>query len=279
MMYGKWLITKKFLLYLVVVITMIFVLFPFVWMVLTSIKPAGTIFDMPPEIFPAHPTLTHYQRLFRVTHFFTYLKNSVIVTLSVVAVTIFISTLGAYSVTRFRYRGRRTIAYSSLFTYMFPPILLSIPLFIIMARLGIGNTYYSLIIALLTRTLPFCLWLLWGFFKSIPLELEEAAMTDGAGRIRAFWSVTLPLALPGISAAATFAFILAWNNYTYAFILLTSEEMKVLTVGISRFAAAKGVEWGMIMTSTFLFVLPALLFLGLVQRSLIKGWGAGGVKG
>lgn len=278
-MYRKRLIARKFLLYFAVIITMLFVLFPFIWMVLTSIKPTETIFNMPPQIIPRSPTLIHYKELFQVTHFLTYLKNTSIVTLLVTGITILISTLGAYSVTRFRYRGRRTIAYSSLFTYMFPPILLSIPLFVIMARLGLSNTYPSLTIALLTRTLPFCLWLLWGFFKGIPLELEEAAMTDGAGRLRAFLSVTLPLALPGISAAATFAFILAWNNYTYAFILMTSEDMKVLTVGISRFAAAKGVEWGMIMTSTLLFVLPALFFLGLVQRTLIKGWGAGGVKG
>jgi len=278
-MYGKWRTAKKFLLYFTVVITMLFVTFPFIWMVLTSIKPVETIFDMPPEIFPRHPTLAHYQRLFQVTRFFTYFKNSLIVTLSVVAVTILMSTLGAYSVTRFRYRGRRAIAYSSLFTYMFPPILLAIPLFVIMSRLRLSNTYYGLTIALLTRTLPFCLWLLWGFFKSIPLELEEAAMIDGASRLRAFWNVVLPLALPGISAAATFAFILAWNNYTYAFILMPSEEMKVLTVGIARFAAVKGIEWGLIMSSTFIFVIPALLFLALVQRTLIKGWGAGGVKG
>jgi len=278
-MYGKWRTAKKFLLYFTVVITMLFVTFPFIWMVLTSIKPVETIFDMPPEIFPRHPTLAHYQRLFQVTRFFTYFKNSLIVTLSVVAVTILMSTLGAYSVTRFRYRGRRAIAYSSLFTYMFPPILLAIPLFVIMSRLRLSNTYYGLTIALLTRTLPFCLWLLWGFFKSIPLELEEAAMIDGASRLRAFWNVVLPLALPGISAAATFAFIIAWNNYTYAFILMPSEEMKVLTVGIARFAAVKGIEWGLIMSSTFIFVIPALLFLALVQRTLIKGWGAGGVKG
>ncbi|TET31035.1 carbohydrate ABC transporter permease [Candidatus Aerophobetes bacterium] len=278
-MYRKWRTAKKFLLYFTVVITMLFVTFPFIWMVLTSIKPVETIFDMPPEIFPRHPTLAHYQRLFQVTRFFTYFKNSLIVTLSVVAVTILMSTLGAYSVTRFRYRGRRAIAYSSLFTYMFPPILLAIPLFVIMSRLRLSNTYYGLTIALLTRTLPFCLWLLWGFFKSIPLELEEAAMIDGASRLRAFWNVVLPLALPGISAAATFAFILAWNNYTYAFILMPSEEMKVLTVGIARFAAVKGIEWGLIMSSTFIFVIPALLFLALVQRTLIKGWGAGGVKG
>ncbi len=278
-MYGKWRTAKKFSLYFAVVITMLLVIFPFIWMVLTSIKPAETIFDMPPEILTRHPTLVHYQRLFQVTRFFTYLKNSLIVSLSVVGVTILMSTLGAYSVTRFRYRGRRAMAYSSLFTYMFPPILLAVPLFVIMSRLKLSNTYYGLIIALLTRTLPFCLWLLWGFFKSIPLELEEAAMTDGASRLQAFWKIVLPLALPGISAAATFAFILAWNNYTYAFILMTSEEMKVLTVGMARFAAAKGVEWGLIMSSTFLFVIPALLFLGLVQRSLIKGWGAGGVKG
>ncbi len=278
-MYRKWRTAKKFLLYFTVVITMLFVIFPFIWMVLTSIKPVETIFDMPPEIFPRHPTLAHYQRLFQVTRFPTYFKNSLIVTLSVVAVTILMSTLGAYSVTRFRYRGRRAIAYSSLFTYMFPPILLAIPLFVIMSRLRLSNTYYGLTIALLTRTLPFCLWLLWGFFKSIPLELEEAAMIDGASRLRAFWNVVLPLALPGISAAATFAFILAWNNYTYAFILMPSEEMKVLTVGIARFAAVKGIEWGLIMSSTFIFVIPALLFLALVQRTLIKGWGAGGVKG
>jgi multiple sugar transport system permease protein len=269
----------KISLYLMISATVLMVGFPFYWMGVTSITPDSQIFRMPPNLFPKSPDFSHYKRLFEVTRFFIYFKNSLIVTALVVILTITLSTLGAYSVTRFKYRGRKTLARTILFVYMFPPMLLAIPIFVIMAKIGMTNTYFSLVMAITARTLPFCLWLLWGFFRGIPLELEEAAMVDGNSRMGAFRRIVLPLALPGIAAAAIFAFELAWNNYTFAFILMTSEDMKTLPVGIASFAEAKAVEWGLVMSSTVMLCIPALIFFMLAQRHLIRGWGAGGVKG
>jgi len=253
--------------------------FPFAWMIATAFKPAGEIFAYPPYFLPEAPTLDNLRQLFEQTRFATYFRNSVFVSAMTVLLTLAIATPGAYSLTRFRFRGRETIAATILFTYMFAPIMIIVPFYVLIRALGIANTHLALILAYTAFCLPFGLWMLRTFFQSIPLDLEEAAMTDGASRAKAVLLVLVPMALPGIIATGIFTFILAWNDYIFVRILITSDELKTLPVGIADLYNASVIDWGMIMSAGMLVIVPVVVVFSYLQRFLIAGWGAGGVKG
>lgn len=253
--------------------------FPFFWMVSTSLKPPVEVFAQPPSFIPTHPTWDNFTRLFTGTNFLTYFKNSLIVSGLAVLLTMVVSTAGAYSLTRYQYYGREKIAGLILSTYMFAPIMVVIPFFILVKKIGIENTHLALVLAFTSFCLPFTLWLMRAFFKTIPVQLEEAAMVDGAGRIRAVIHVVMPLALPGIIATSIFTFILAWNDYIFTRILITSDELKTLPVGVQDLFHSALIDWGLIMSAGMMITIPALLFFVTVQRYLIRGWGAGAVKG
>ena len=270
---------RRMLLYAGAVVLVVAAAFPLFWMVSTSLKPSGEIFATPPRMIPAHPTLENFGRLFRETSFLTYFRNSATVALTAVLLTLAVSALGAYGLTRFSFRGRDKVAGLILTTYMFAPVMIIIPFYILVKQLGIVNTHLALVLSYTTFCLPFCLWLLRAFFQSIPLELEEAALVDGAGRGRAVWHVVLPLALPGLIAAAIFTFILAYNDFLFSMVLITSEELKTLPVGVNDLFNATIVDWGMIMAAGVMITAPAVVFFAAVQRYLVQGWGAGGVKG
>jgi multiple sugar transport system permease protein len=253
--------------------------FPLAWMLSTSLKPSAEIFATPPTLVPHHATLENFTRLFRDTSFPIYFKNSVTVSLATVVLTLVVSALGAYGLTRFAFRGRDAVARLILLTYMFAPIMIIIPFYLIVKQLGIVNTQLALVLSYTTFCLPFCLWLLRSFFQAIPLELEEAALVDGASRASAVWWVVLPLALPGIIATGIFTFILAWNDFLFALVLITSDELKTLPIGVNDLFNATIVDWGMIMAAGVMITVPTIAFFVAVQRYLIQGWGAGGVKG
>ena len=252
--------------------------FPLFWMLSTSLKPSGEIFATP-TLVPRHATLGNFVQLLAETNFAVYFKNSVIVSLTTVVVTLAASAAGAYALTRFAFRGRDTVIRLILATYMFAPIMIIIPFYILVRQLGLVNTRLALVLSYTTFCLPFCLWLLRAFFAGVPLELEEAAMVDGANRARAAWYVTLPLALPGLIAAGIFTFILAWNDFLFALVLITSDELKTLPVGVNDLFKATIVDWGMIMAAGVVITVPTNGFFVAVQRYLIQGWGAGGLKG
>jgi len=253
--------------------------FPFVWMVSTSFKPPAEVFASPPNIVPEDPTWDNFHRLFTTTHFLVYFRNSVIVCGLTVLLTLVVSAAGAYSLTRYRYPGREKIAGLILCTYMFAPIMVVIPFFILVKKIGIENTHVALVLALTSFCLPFTLWLLRAFFQTIPVDLEEAAMVDGASRPRAVVYIILPLALPGIIATSIFTFILAWNDFIFARILIAADELKTLPVGVQDLFHSALIDWGLIMGAAMMITIPALLFFLTVQRYLIRGWGAGAVKG
>ena len=253
--------------------------FPFFWMISTSFKPLREIFVFPPYLFPKDFTLANFDRLFEQTRFLTYFRNSVFVSTSAVVLTMTIASAGAYSLTRFKFYGREKIASLILFTYMFAPIMIAIPFYVLIKKIGLANTHAALVLAYTAFCLPFSLWLLRAFFQSIPMQLEEAALTDGARRIEAVFYVILPLALPGIIATGIFTFILAWNDYIFVRILITSDELKTLSVGIADLYNATVIDWGMIMAGGMLITVPVLVFFVFVQRYLIAGWGAGAIKG
>jgi len=253
--------------------------FPFFWMVSTSFKPPTEVFAQPPSFIPQDATWDNFHRLFTTTNFLTYFWNSLIVSGLAVLLTMVVSAAGAYSLTRYRYPGREQIAVLILCTYMFAPIMVVIPFFILVKKVGIENTHFALVLALTSFCLPFTLWLLRAFFQTIPIELEEAAMVDGAGRLRAVIYVVLPLALPGIIATSIFTFILAWNDFIFTRILIAADELKTLPVGVQDLFHSALTDWGLIMGAGVMITIPALLFFMTVQRYLIRGWGAGAVKG
>ncbi|MDJ0951116.1 MAG: carbohydrate ABC transporter permease [Alphaproteobacteria bacterium] len=262
-----------------VALLLAFTAFPFFWMAATAFKAPSEIFVYPPYFFPRDFTFENIARLFDQTRFLTYFRNSVFVSSMTVLVTLAIATPGAYSLTRFRFPGREKIAAVILFTYMFAPIMIIIPFYVLIRFFGIANTHLALILCYTAFCLPFSLWMLRTFFQSIPLDLEEAALTDGADRPRAILYVLLPMALPGIIATGIFTFILAWNDYIFVRILITSDELKTLSVGIADLYNSSVIDWGMIMAGGMLIIVPVVVVFAYIQRFLVSGWGAGGVKG
>jgi ABC-type glycerol-3-phosphate transport system permease component len=253
--------------------------FPFVWMLSTSLKPPVEVFAQPPAFIPDTPTLDNFRRLFATTSFLTYFWNSIKVTGLAVLLTMAVGSAGAYSLTRYRYPGRDQIAILVLCTYMFAPIMIVIPFFILVKRVGIENTHLALVLAFTSFCLPFTLWLLRAFFEAIPIELEEAALVDGADRLRAVLHVVLPLALPGLIATSIFTFILAWNDFIFTRILISADELKTLPVGVQDLFHSALIDWGLIMAAGVMITVPALAFFAAVQRHLVAGWGTGGLKG
>jgi ABC-type glycerol-3-phosphate transport system permease component len=252
---------------------------PLLWMLATSLKPPREVFATPPTLIPAAPTLENFTRLLGQTAFVAYFLNSVTVAGLTVILTMAVAAAGAYSLTRFAFPGRESIARLILCTYMFAPIMIVVPIYIMARRLGIVDTHTALVLSYSSFCLPFSLWLLRAFFQSIPLELEEAAQVDGAGRIRALLYIVAPLALPGLIATSIFTFTLAWNDYIFTRILIVSDELKTLPVGVQDLFSAAVVDWGLVMAAGMLITIPALAFFMAVQRHLVAGWGTGGLKG
>jgi ABC-type glycerol-3-phosphate transport system permease component len=252
---------------------------PLLWMLSTSLKPPREVLATPPTLIPAVPTLENYARLLGQTAFVRYFVNSVSVAGLTVLLTMAVGAVGAYSLTRFRFPGREGVARLILCTYMFAPIMIVVPIYILARRLGIVDTHTALVLSYSSFCLPFSLWLLRAFFQSIPIELEEAAQVDGAGRPRALAYIVAPLALPGLIATSIFTFTLAWNDYIFTRILIVSDELKTLPVGVQDLFSAAVVDWGLVMAAGMLITIPALAFFMAVQRHLVAGWGTGGLKG
>lgn len=265
--------------YLLTVLILVVVCFPLYWMLITSLKPLDEIFDVPPTLFPAQSTLANYINLFRITDFGRLFLNSLKVSAGTTILALLVATLGAYSLTRFEYPGRELFSRTILFAYMFPGVLMIIPLVVIFSQLRLTNTHSGLILANTTFALPFSLWVLRSFFQGIPLDLEEAAMIDGAGRLGAFLDVVLPQAMPGIIATGIFTFIWSWNEYLFALILISTESLKTLPPGMMNFISATNIDWGLVMAASVLVTLPMAIVFMFVQKHLVTGIGAGGVKG
>jgi ABC-type glycerol-3-phosphate transport system permease component len=253
--------------------------FPLYWMLLTSLKPDREIIQAIPSFVTWEAHLDAYQRLFTQTRFLIYFMNSITVAGAATLLTILVATLAAYAITRFRFRGREAVAGTMLFTYMFAPIMIVVPFYILMRSAGLVNSHLGLILSYTTFSLPFSMWMLRSFFQSIPLELEEAAMIDGASRPRAVATVIVPLALPGVIAVSIFTFIVAWNDYLFARVLIGADNLKTLPVGIQDLYESTVTDWGMVMAAGVMITIPALVFFVAVQRHLVSGWGAGAIKG
>lgn len=254
--------------------------FPLIWMVVTSLRPQSELIRIPPSLIPKSITFEHYARMLWETPFLRYFGNSMILAVSTTALVVLIGTLGAYSLVRFTYRGRETLATLVLFTYLLPSVVLILPLYLLMVKIGLANTLPSLVIAYTTFALPYALWLLRSFMAGIPEDLESAALVDGASRLGAFIDVVLPQALPGIISTALFTFILAWNEYLYALVLVNSDQSRPLTTGVMNMLITSfNIEWSLLMAASVMMSIPLIIIFTFLQSHLTRGFGAGGVKG
>jgi len=257
----------------------LFCAFPLYWMLVSSLKVSHELLASPPTFWPHEWDLRAYRTLFYETNFWTYFKNTVVVAALTTVIVVAAGVIGAYGLTRYAFPGRTLVARVTLLAYMFPPIIMLVPLFLFARELGLVNSLPGLALTYISFSLPYALWILRAFFQSIPVELEHAALLDGANRAQALWYVVMPLALPGIIATAIFTFIVAWNDFLFALVLIGKDELKTLAIGINEFFHMAVVDWGLIMAAGVMVTIPALIFFVAIQRYLIAGWGAGGLKG
>ena len=273
-------IFKLIFIYLFLAIICGFCATPFIWMLSTSFKVQEDIFSANPTLIPERPTLDNYGYVFRETLFARWYLNSLFIALCTTISSIMVTSLAAYSLSRFRFRGSIGISIWILSSQMLPRVLLVVPLFLVFYKIKLLNTHPALIIAYTTFTIPFCTWMLKGYFDSIPKELEQAAMIDGCNRFSAFIKILIPSALPGIAAVALFAFLQGWNELLMATVLIKSEAKTVLSVGITRaLGPSQQYLWGPIMAQCAMIIIVPLLIFIFVQKYLVSGLTSGAVKG
>ncbi|WP_103335751.1 carbohydrate ABC transporter permease [Amycolatopsis sp. CA-126428] len=254
-------------------------IFPVYWMVLTAFKPAGKILQPTPEFLPVDVTLGNFAGALAKPGFVQDLANSVVVVAAVVLLSIVVAFLAATALTRFRFFGRRSFLVGVLVLQMVPVPALVIPLFLGLKSAHLLDTLPGLILTYVALVLPFTIWTLRGFLHGIPVELEEAAMVDGATRARVMRSVLLPLVLPGLIATSVFAFITAWNDFLFAYVIMKDSSGYTLPVWLVSFSTSTGTDYGGLIAASTLFALPVVIFFALVQRHLVEGMTAGAVKG
>ena len=252
--------------------------FPVYWMVDTAFKGPDQIQTYVPVFIPT-PTLDNFTKAIGQPHFTEFLRNSVLVTFATVGLALVVGFLAAATVARMRFRGRKGFLLLVAIAQMAPFEALLIPFFLVVRDVGLYNQLPSLVLVYFIFTLPFTIWSLRGFVAGIPVDLEEAAMVDGASRLGAFVRVTLPLLAPGLVATAIFCFITAWNEYFYAFVFMTDVQNYTLPVWLGSFRTSFGTDWGATMAASTLFTLPVLVFFLVVQRRMVGGLTAGSVKG
>jgi multiple sugar transport system permease protein len=255
-----------------------FALGPWLWMVLCSVRPERDMTRTPIAIWPSTLTLAHHIELLKRTSFVENLRDSLIVATGTVVLGLILALPAAYAFSRFRFRGRAAMRGLFLIINLFPVVMLILPLFILLQELRLLDTYFALISAHATFTLPFAIWLLTSYMNGIPAELDQAALIDGATRWQAMRFVILPLVGPGVIAVAIYLFITSWNEYLFA-LVLAGERVRTVTVALQMFIGENGIDWGLLMAGGTLVGLPAILFFLLLQRRLVGGLTAGAVKG
>ena len=270
-------LSSRLALYVAMAVTLIYSFFPVYWMLVTSVRDPKVLYNQV-SLIPGPFSLESYETLLAATDYPTWFTNSVVVASVTVVITLIFSVLIAYAVTRLHLRGKTAIIGSMLLAYMFPPLLVAIPLYTIFAQIGLANTHLALILSHCTITLPLGVWLLWGFFKQLPIDVEQAAMVDGCSRLGAFFRVVLPLSLPGVTTVAIFSFLLSWTDYTFALVMIDSDDQKTLPVGLETMTGQYELRDGELMAGSTLIALPLLILFIFLNRYFIHGLAAGAVK-
>jgi N,N'-diacetylchitobiose transport system permease protein len=258
----------------------VLLVFPVYWMVTTALKPDDEINSFTPQWLPLHPTLDHFRNAIDRPYFWDGVKNSLIIVVVAVALSMVLAFLAAIALAKFRFTGRKIFIVLIIGIQMLPQAGLIIPLYVVLARYHQVNALTGVIVTYMTFVLPFSVWTLRGFLLGIPKELEEAAMVDGSTRLGAFVRILLPLVAPGLVATSVFAFITCWNEYIFARILLSDQTKQTATVWLSYFyGTSRHTDWGALMAGSTLIAIPVVIFFLLVQRKIAFGLTAGAVKG
>lgn len=253
--------------------------FPFLWMIITSIKHTQVLGDLNHMFWPAKPTLENYAALFNSQKFLFWFRNSVIVATVSTVIASVSGALSGYALARVQFPGRSALSVAVLAAYLIPPTILFIPLYRIIQAMGLSNSLTGLIVAYQTFTVPLATWLLVGFFRSIPRELEQAAWIDGASRWQTLTQVVLPLAKPGLVAAGLFAFTNSWNEFLYALVFITDAKSHTLTVGLTNMITGDVYLWGQLMAAAVIAGIPVIAMYIYLQKYVVAGLTAGAVKG
>ena len=254
------------------------VLIPVLWMVSTAFKSYGETIAKPPRWIPQQISFEAFGRLWSEYPFGTYFKNSFVIVLFSMAVSVFASCLAGYGLTRFRFRGRNSLMTFILVTQMFPSVMLLVPFYSIIGKMHLLDTHLGLILVYISFTVPFCTWTMLGFFRALPLDLDEAARIDGCNSWQCFGRIIPPLTLPGIASTSIYAFITSWNEYMFAFILTSRPEMKTLSVGIAEMNGFQQVRWNDMMAASLMASLPLILLFVCLQKYFVSGLTSGAVK-
>jgi ABC-type glycerol-3-phosphate transport system permease component len=262
----------------VLVLILFFILFPFAQMLSTALKGPREQFALPVTFLPRLVTLINFQQALQYAPFFRYFLNSLSVSVVTTVIVVFIALLGAYGFSRLQFPGRKFFLTMIVFSQMFCLAAIIIPIYRILAGLGLIDSYPGLIIAFLTFSVPIAIWLLRSFLHNIPPQLEEAAYIEGATRFQAFWRVVVPLLQPAIGATGAYVFFLTWQDFLFPLVIMTGKEHRTLPIGIMDFVGQYETNWGNLMASSILIVLPVLVIFVFIQRQLISGLVEGAVK-
>lgn len=267
--------------HIIMIIMVIIAVFPLLLIILTSFKRPNEIFTTSVQLFPPHPTLDNYVQVLTGQGgiFFTWVLNSLKISLLTTIVGILFSAPAAYALSRWNFIGKQTVMISFLITQMFPGVLLLVPLYNLYQQLGLIDNHYGLVIAYATTALPFSVWMLKNFFDAVPKELDEAAFMDGLGSFGTFWRIVLPLTIPGVAVVGFFNFMAAWNEFLLAFTFLNDVHNITLPVGIKDYVHNFGADWHLLTAAAVLVTIPVLIVFLWAQRYLITGLTGGSVKG
>ncbi len=272
-------VVLRVLFYLLVVAIIVFNLFPFVWALLSSFRPSSELFST--KLLPTQLTLAHFQAVFKDARFVAGLINSIIVAGCTVLIALGLGSLCAYALGRLPFRFKGPVLYLVLTMTMFPTIAVLSGLFVMLKTLSLFNTRQGLIVTYLIFTMPFTIWVMTQYFRSLPKELEEAAYVDGASPLKVFWDILLPLTLPGLVSTGLLAFIAAWNEFLFALTFTVTDTMKTVPVVISQFSGSSSFEqpWGSIMAGSMVVTIPLVILVMVFQYRIVEGLTAGAVKG
>jgi len=273
-------IIKKVLLSFVLGLFLLFLLFPLYWTFATSFKTNLEIYRIPPQWFPLSPTTENYQRVLQTNAFVRYLANNFTVAVMVTLVSLFASVFAGYALSRYPGKVNKAISLGLLSTQMYPVIGIIIALYTIFRSYGILNTHQGLVLAITAHTIPFCTWLIKGFFDDVPKSIEESAKIDGAGRFTILFRVVMPLAKPGLLAIGLYTFMQSWDDFIFGITLILSDRLRTLSAGVAlRFLGEVATDWGLVSTVAVMGVLPMIILIFFFQRYMVRGLTAGAVKG
>ncbi|MBU1312505.1 MULTISPECIES: carbohydrate ABC transporter permease [Pseudorhizobium] len=254
-------------------------LFPFWWMVLSSVKTLRELYTVPPIWWPAAPTWENYRTVLFESNIPRYFLNSIIISVGSTALALVLAIFASYGFARFNFKGKPLLQSFVLVGQLLPTAAIIVPLFVTLRVLNLVNTYWGLILVYMIITLPLSVWMLTSYFKNIPVELEEAAIIDGASRLECLFRITLPLSLPGLASVMVYAFVTTWNEFIFALCFATDSSVKTLPIGLAEFSTEFNTDWGAVMAASVVMTLPiAILFLSM-QRLFVGGLTAGATKG